>query len=84
MNNREIVKKFAAGAKKGHSNSMAIVQLPNSTTALIGYGWAIYAKRRGKQIIVYDGWRGYSTTTSHHMGLIRPYATKISKASPRL
>lgn len=83
MNNRAVVKHFVSGGKKGQSNSMYI-----AGNKLIGYGWAVYARRDKKggryYITLYDGWYGYSQTTSTHLNIIRPYADKTSKAKPKL
>jgi hypothetical protein len=51
-------------------------------TALIGYGWAIYAKHTGSRIVLCNGWRewaeekpGHSgSTTLQHMSLVEQKA----------
>jgi len=79
LTNDEIIRKFVNGAISGHSNSMMI-----SGDSLIGYKWAVYGKRVGNKIIVYTGWRGYSTTTSKHINNLKQYADVISKERPSL
>jgi len=39
---------------------------------VIDYGWAILAKRTPKTITIYNGWWGYSRTTSKHLSQIHP------------
>ena len=83
MDNRKLVKHFVGGGKKGQSNSMYI-----AGNKLIGYGWAVYAKRNKRNnrwfITLYDGWYKYSPTTSKHLNIIRQYADKTLKTKPKL
>jgi len=56
---------------------------------LLDYGWAILARRSAKgNVVIYDGWRKYSTTTSSHISKLGLYATgrgiRHSHKRPRL
>lgn len=45
------------------------VPTANGGGRIIGYGWAVYAVRSGSgKVTIYDGWYGYSATTSKHYG----------------
>lgn len=68
MSNDSLIKSFVRGDTSGKSNRMAIEETDN-WTLLWGYGWALYAARRkdDETLFVYDGWNGYSSTTSTHM-----------------
>lgn len=89
QDNATVVRSFVNGATNGQANRMDIREGPLSyagteyvhegETALIGYGWAIYAKRTGTgRIVVFNGWRDWAkdkpghsgSTTLHHLKLI--------------
>lgn len=82
LSNEQLVERFVRGFRKGESNRMEIRQDGNETI-IVGYGHAIYARRKPNgNIILYDGWYGYSPTTSRHLNLIRPYADVVNKKKP--
>lgn len=69
-----LAQKFQAGDKSGQASNVSIVRLVGGWTALVGYGWAVYAVRvNNGNIHVYPGWKDYSVSTScqfTRMGLI--------------
>lgn len=87
--NRALVSTFIDGETSGSSANMQIREGPLSydgttyvlegETALVGYGWAIYAKNTGSRIIVFEGWRGWAEskdgqsgrTTLSHLRLVK-------------
>lgn len=69
----DLAKMFVDGAGDGRASHMHISDL-GVGTALVGYGWAIYAYREGetRRFFFFEGWRGYSKiTTSKHLPAIR-------------
>lgn len=82
----ELGKQFREGATKGRSSNTQIVD-GRRKTYLVDYGWAILAERdkvSGK-ITYYSGWRGYSTSTSKHIGQLGLYnADRVMKSRKRL
>ncbi len=52
-------------------------------TQLIGYGWAVYAENKEGELTVYEGWQGYSRTTSKHLSLLRQFADGAVKKTAR-
>lgn len=72
MSNDSLIKSFVRGDTSGKANRMAIEETDN-WTLLWGYGWALYAARRkdDETMFVYDGWNGYSQTTSTHMNKLK-------------
>lgn len=84
LSNQELVERFARGFGQGASNRMEIKKDGNETV-IVGYGHAIYARRKPNgSIILYDGWYGYSPTTSRQLNLIRPYADVVNKKKPEM
>lgn len=79
----ELVRRFARGATTGTASNMEIRELDDGTTQIIGYSWAVYSERdeRG-EITLFDGWRGYSVSTTQQLGKIRPVADHVSDAKP--
>ena len=69
--------------------ALNIQWVPSRTGGMVlDYGWAVLAKRTPKTITIYNGWRGYSATTSKHLSQIYPGTVRgvriiESKASPR-
>lgn len=75
LTNEDLVRRFVQGGDSGKSNRMAIAAFED-WTLLWGYGWALYGARRDDgTLFVYDGWDGYSSTTSSHMTLLTSAAT---------
>jgi len=78
MGNKALVKVFTNGHTVGSSANMQIVKGPLShdgteyvhegETALVGYGWAIYAKNTGSRIILFNGWRDWAKEKEGHSG----------------
>jgi hypothetical protein len=72
--NAELIRRFVQGENSGKCNRMAIAAFED-WTLLWGYGHALYAARRDDGALwVYDGWDGYSQTTSTHMGKVKGIA----------
>lgn len=66
----------------GKSNRMAI-ESAGDWTFLWGYGHALYAARQdGGPLYIYDGWYGYSATTSKHLNALKS-AAKSAYGEPR-
>jgi len=71
---------------------MEIQQLRNGNTALVGYGWALYAERDDSgHITVYDGWRdwaqkqgeGQAEATPRHIRNLESLADSHSANNPQ-
>mgnify|MGYP000500529564 CR=1 FL=1 len=81
--NGELVKRFVRGGSDGKCNRMAIEDGPDHWTFLWGYGHALYAARKhGGPLYIYDGWYGYSQTTSSHLNRLKS-AAKGAYGEPR-
>ena len=60
-----LAQKFKNGDTSGQASNVSIVRLVGGWTALVGYGWAVYAVRvNNGNIHVYPGWRDYSMSTA--------------------
>ena len=59
---------FWEGKTSGKAARMEIVDRPDHTL-LVDFGWAVLAKRnkRTGKVTFYEGWKGYSRTTSKHI-----------------
>ena len=68
MSTKQLGILFKEGATKGQASRTTIVEGKNKTY-LVDYGWAILAERDKKtgRITAYEGWRGYSPSTSKHI-----------------
>lgn len=79
MRQRELAQEFASGAEHGSASNVEIVRLVGGQTALVGYGWAVYAVRSPSgTITAYRDWHGYSPSTSSQltkMGVTHPADT---------
>lgn len=68
---RELGERFREGDRRGwiSTKNLKIHEIDGGATALMSYG-AVIALRdpENGRITVFDGWRGYSATTSTHMG----------------
>lgn len=71
LSNSNLIRRFVDGETSGKCNRMAIAEF-EGWTLLWGYGHALYAARRQDDglLVVYDGWNGYSQTTSTHMNAL--------------
>ena len=79
MKNIDLIKSFHAGATKGRTEKLKIVD-----NQLIHYDWAVLAERIEDGLyIIYDGWTGYSATTSKIMYYIRANAPLYTTISER-
>lgn len=59
---KQLARKFASGADSGQASNMSIQTDSDGRACLVGYGWAVYARRDGQEIIVYeDAWREWAT-----------------------
>lgn len=59
---KELARRFATGAKSGTASNMSIQTDDVGRACLVGYGWALYARRDGNDIVVYeDAWREWAT-----------------------
>jgi len=77
LTNDQVIERFVNGGESGKSNRMAIAEFED-WTLLWGYGHALYGVRRGDgSLFVYDGWDGYSRTTSSHMTKLKAKATSV-------
>lgn len=72
MRNDELIKRFIRGETTGTASRMEIREMGDGT-ALVGYGWALYAYRSPSgEIQLYNGWDGYSSTTTKHLRYFKP------------
>jgi len=78
ISNSNLVSRFYNGDTSGKANRMEIEECDDGATVLWGYGWAVYAFRtpNGK-VFKFNGWDGYSATTTKHMNLI--YGAKVTE-----
>lgn len=60
---RKLGELFAVGEQSGSASNVQIVETKTGS-AIVGYGYAVYFERQGGTIVRYDGWRGYSVSTS--------------------
>lgn len=70
-NSNTIGEKFREGETSGwiSGKNMQITEITDGVTALLSYAAVIAVRDEPRQrFIVFDGWRGYSPTTSTHMG----------------
>lgn len=89
LSNAELVEQFVNGETSGKSNRMEIVKGPIShagntyvlegETAIVAYGWAVYAKRSSNgRVLLFNGWRDWANdkpgqsgrSTLRHLSLI--------------
>lgn len=65
------------------SNFYAVAAPPDTgfDAVLLSYGWAVLAGRKGRQVVVFDGWRGYSASTSTQHGKMRRVFRKVLSES---
>ena len=64
----DVIQSFIKGEDaKGHN--ITTYELSNGVRVLEGYDWAAYAAIKGRTAVVFEQWRGYSVTTSKHMGM---------------
>lgn len=51
------------------ASNVTLEQLGDGWTGLVGYGWALYAARSPDGTVIYfEGWYGYSMSTSCQLG----------------
>lgn len=85
QSNEELVRNFSNGAQRGQSNRMSILRGNNGETFLIDYGWAVIGERlKNGKVIAYTGWKGYSSTTSRHVNIVKRYADKEENTRPEI
>lgn len=72
MSQRELGRAFQNGATEGKASNVQLMDL-DDVTAVVGYGWAIYAYRDKETgtITAHRGWHGYSPSTSSQMTRMR-------------
>lgn len=81
--NKGLVEHFVDGGTSGKCNRMAIEEGDDGWTYLWGYGHALYAARKaGGPLFIYNGWYGYSSTTSKHLNALKS-AAKSAYGEPR-
>lgn len=79
QSNRDLVESFVNGATHGRANNMEIREGPIShngetnvlpgDTAIVAYGWAIYAVRSSSGLVtVNDGWRDWANDKDGESG----------------
>lgn len=73
----DVARQFARGtaveSMDSASNFGAAVAPDGSPydAVLLSYGWAVLAARKGRRVVVFDGWQGYSASTSTQHGKMR-------------
>ena len=61
------------GGKRANTSS---IKQPDGSVWLVDYNWAVYAVRKSNgHVTIYDGWHGYSATTSKHFTQLGLHAT---------
>lgn len=51
---------------------------------VVGYNWALYAARMSDgSVVVYDGWRGYSNSTTQQIGQVKRGAMQYADVETR-
>ena len=76
VSQKELARRFARGdpvdAIPAASNMNVVTADDDGFDALIvGYNWAVYAARQNGTVTVFDGWHGYSPSTSCQITEIR-------------
>ena len=84
---KNLSRQFAAGKTSGKASNMEITELDDGRTAIIGYGWAIYATREDGKIYVFEDWGEWSSTrggraTKHQIGQIKSGLRSYFNARP--
>jgi len=75
--NAAVIRRFVRGETDGKCNRMAIAE-GEGWTFLWGYGHALYAARSPDEtLFIYDGWYGYSRTTSTHLNTLKNAAKQV-------
>lgn len=65
MSQSDCARRFEEGATSGRASNVHIAELSGGWTALVGYGWAVYAVRDNSGTIhAYPDWHGYSQATA--------------------
>lgn len=71
--NEDLLYDFAISGAVGRASRMEVTSDDDGSAFLWGYGWALYAYRCPQgRITVYDGWEGYSSTTTKHIRHFNP------------
>lgn len=72
-----LVESFIRGQRRGESHSMEVQQIAAGVTVLKSYDAIIAMRDRFKsRYIIFDGWKGYSHTTSSHINLLMDKVTE--------
>lgn len=83
MSQDKLVRRFAAGDDHGTASNMQI-RPADGGTELVGYGWARYAFRTDDgTVTIYEGWNGYSISTTQQMTKVRRVADEADDSQPR-
>jgi hypothetical protein len=92
--NNELINNFTSGQYRDlktdkECNNMKIIDR-DGFSIIEGYTHAMYSMKIKEKVIVFDGWYGYSSTTSTHLNKIKRTARKemgvdlfVSKAKPK-
>jgi hypothetical protein len=75
-NTAKLLESFAnrESGKKLRTGSLNTVELPNGNVALLSYDWARIAEvTRFGDVVIYDGHRGVSRTTTRHINRVTEY-----------
>ena len=73
LTTEEIGEAFANGDYNHHNSTMSVRSAPvtNDSGVLFSYGAIIAARFADGHIVFYDGWQGYSKTTSGHINRLK-------------
>jgi hypothetical protein len=68
----EVGRRFRNGKTSGKASNVEIKEY-DDFTALVGYGWAVYAIRNKQtgDVIYFSGWDGYSSSTSCQLNKLK-------------
>lgn len=80
----ELGRRFARGETTGTASNVELIEFADGSTGLVGYGWALYARRlRDGTTVKFGGWYGYSPSTSCQFARLGLHSADIvSDADP--
>jgi hypothetical protein len=72
FNQSEVGRRFRNGKTSGKASNVEIKNY-DDFTALVGYGWAVYAVRNKQtgDVIYFSGWDGYSQSTTCQLNKLK-------------
>lgn len=72
ISNEDVAQAFLRGDTQTTRTLASLVLTEDGHTVFVSYGYAVLGHRRPNgHVTVYEGWSGFSQTTSTHLGLCR-------------